>query len=93
MEGKFRHELKYSIGYADYLSLRAKLRTVMQPDGHVDAEGKYLIRSVYFDNYGIKRSGKKSRGLRCGKNSASATITIIFPLLRWKRRLKITTSA
>ncbi len=38
MEGKFRHELKYSIGYADYLSLRAKLRTVMQPDGHVDAQ-------------------------------------------------------
>ncbi len=63
MEGKFRHELKYSIGYADYLSLRAKLRTVMQPDGHVDAEGKYLIRSVYFDNYRDKALREKIEGV------------------------------
>ena len=63
MEGKFRHELKYSIGYADYLSLRAKLWTVMQPDGHVDAEGKYLIRSVYFDNYRDKALREKIEGV------------------------------
>lgn len=63
MEKKFRHELKYAIGYADYLALRAKLRTVMQPDGHVDAEGKYLIRSIYFDNYRDKALREKIDGV------------------------------
>ena len=63
MEGKFRHELKYTIGYADYLALRARLRAVMQPDGHVDEEGKYLIRSIYFDNYRDKALREKKDGV------------------------------
>ena len=63
MEGKFRHELKYIIGYADYLALRVRLRAVMQPDGHVDEEGKYLIRSIYFDNYRDKALREKKDGV------------------------------
>ena len=35
----------------------------MQPDGHVDAEGKYLIRSVYFDNYRDKALREKIEGV------------------------------
>ena len=52
MEGSdftdFRHEWKHPISYADMLDLRQRLRAVMQPDIHA-VNGKYRIRSLYFD--------------------------------------------
>lgn len=47
----FRHEHKYLIGFAQYLALRSRLQAVMKPDCHAGGDGRYLIRSVYFDNY------------------------------------------
>lgn len=46
---EFRHEWKHEITRADQLALRARLRTVMAPDPHA-VEGRYQIRSVYFDD-------------------------------------------
>ena len=47
----YRHELKYPIDYAAYLSLSSRLKAVMKRDGHTNEDGKYTIRSIYFDNY------------------------------------------
>lgn len=47
----FRHELKYQIGIGDYHAIRQRLRPVMKPDEHAKADGRYLIRSIYFDKY------------------------------------------
>lgn len=60
---KFRHELKYRIGYAQYIELRNRLRTVMQNDIHTGADGRYLIRSIYFDNYRDKALREKTDGV------------------------------
>lgn len=46
----YRHEYKYEISYADYYELRARLGYLMTRDPHVDADGKYRIHSLYFDN-------------------------------------------
>ena len=46
----YRHELKYPISIVDYLSMRSRLKSVMKADSHVRDDGKYLIRSIYFDN-------------------------------------------
>ena len=46
----YRHELKYGIDYAQYLPIRQRIRSIMAPDGHVGADGRYRIRSIYFDN-------------------------------------------
>ena len=62
-EKHYRHELKYGIPFADYLSLRGRLRAVMAPDPHVDASGRYLIRSVYFDNSDDKALREKIVGV------------------------------
>lgn len=59
----FRHELKYRIGYAQYIELRSRLRTVMQSDMHTGADGRYLIRSIYFDNYMDKALREKTQGI------------------------------
>ena len=46
---RFRHECKHEISYGDMLALRARLSAVAQPDPHA-ADGRYQIRSLYFDD-------------------------------------------
>lgn len=59
----FRHELKYRIGYTQYIELRNRLKAVMQSDLHTGADGRYLIRSIYFDNYMDKALREKESGV------------------------------
>lgn len=58
-----RHELKHTINAADYAQLRARLRAIAKPDAHADADGRYTIRSLYFDNYVDKAVTEKLSGL------------------------------
>ena len=46
---KFRHELKYYINTADYLTIKQRLSAVAETDGHVNENGTYKIRSLYFE--------------------------------------------
>jgi hypothetical protein len=46
---QFRHEVKHEISNHDMLVLRQRLQAVMKPDRHA-VDGKYEIRSLYFDN-------------------------------------------
>ena len=64
LTGNYRHELKYAIGPADYLSLRQRLGPVMQRDPHTRADGRYTIRSVYFDNYRDQALREKIDGVQ-----------------------------
>lgn len=59
---KFRHELKQEITYADFLSLRQRLKTVMKTDPHTVC-GKYKIRSLYFDTPDDKALKEKIDGV------------------------------
>ena len=58
----FRHELKYEIGYAEYLSVRSRLRAIMKSDCHTGEDGVYHVHSVYFDNYQDKNLVEKVNG-------------------------------
>ncbi len=49
-ERKFRHEYKFFISYMDYLSLSSRLKAVAKHDSNTGENGKYQIRSLYFDN-------------------------------------------
>lgn len=60
---RFRHELKYGIGYSQYLELQSRLRAVMQTDPHAGTDGKYLIRSIYLDNITDKALREKMDGV------------------------------
>lgn len=62
-EKHYRHEMKYSVSYADYLVIRNRLRTIMKPDPHTSANGTYRIRSVYFDNLNDKALREKTDGI------------------------------
>lgn len=45
---QFRHEAKHIISRSDMAALRSRLGTICRHDEHAD-EGKYFIRSLYFD--------------------------------------------
>ena len=45
----YRHELKHEINASDMISIRQRLRAVAEPDPHA-VDGRYLIRSLYFDD-------------------------------------------
>lgn len=48
-EPDYRHEWKHEIDRSDLIALRQRLRAVASPDPHA-VNGKYGIRSLYFDN-------------------------------------------
>lgn len=45
---EYRHEWKHEISPGDVIALRSRLRAVARPDCH-GTDGKYFIRSLYFD--------------------------------------------
>jgi len=57
-----RHELKHEISPGDMLILRQRLRAVMRPDQHAE-DGRYLIRSLYFDSPSDKALREKINGV------------------------------
>ena len=58
----FRHEWKYEINYMDFLTLRMRLAAVMQRDSHA-VDGKYEIRSLYFDTLSDRALREKLDGV------------------------------
>ena len=62
MDLQYRHEWKHEISYADLLAVRQRLRAVAESDPHAK-DGKYLIRSLYFDNLNDKALREKIDGV------------------------------
>lgn len=60
----FRHEWKHEINHSDMLVLRQRLGAVMKPDENA-VNGKYFIRSLYFDNISDKALREKTDGVNC----------------------------
>ena len=58
----YRHEWKHEITYSDLIAIRARLRAVAESDRHA-IDGKYLIRSLYFDNLNDKALREKIDGV------------------------------
>ncbi len=59
---KYRHEWKHIISYGDMLTIRARLSAVAKNDIHA-VDGKYKIRSMYFDNAYDKALREKIDGV------------------------------
>lgn len=57
----FRHEWKHEINYSDLLTIRQRLRAVARLDENAK-DGKYVIRSLYFDSPADKVLREKLNG-------------------------------
>lgn len=58
----YRHEYKHEISYMDMLVIRSRMSVVAKYDEHAK-DGKYLIRSLYFDNLSDKVLREKIDGV------------------------------
>lgn len=58
----FRHEWKHEITISDMIAIRQRLRAVAKSDPHA-VNGKYFIRSLYFDNMTDKVLREKLDGV------------------------------
>jgi hypothetical protein len=59
----FRHEFKYYINYAEYESLRRRLKYLLKPDVFANDQGDYHIRSLYFDDVNNSALYEKQAGI------------------------------
>ncbi|APH06817.1 polyphosphate polymerase domain-containing protein [Bacillus weihaiensis] len=57
-----RTELKHELSKMDCYLLRNRLKHVMEVDPYANKDGKYFIRSVYFDNFDNKVLTQKKEG-------------------------------
>ncbi len=62
MDMRYRHEWKHEISLSDMYAIRQRLRAVAKPDPHA-ADGKYRIRSLYFDSASDKALREKIDGV------------------------------
>lgn len=60
---KYRHEYKLAINLPDYYALRQRIKSIAKIDSHAGADGRYRIRSLYFDNDEDKALREKLYGL------------------------------
>ena len=88
-EKHFRHELKYMVPYAEYLSLRERLRKVMLTDPHTGPDGKYRIRSIYFDNVYDKALKEKVDGVAKREKFRIRYYNDDFSFLTLEKKMKI----
>ena len=84
----YRHELKYQIHYADYLAVRQRLRQVMKPDGHAGADGRYVIRSIYFYNADDKALREKVNGVQKREKFRIRYYNDDFSYIRLEKKIK-----
>ena len=59
---QYRHEWKHEINLSDRIAIRQRLRAAAKPDEHA-RDGRYWIRSLYFDTPGDKALREKLDGV------------------------------
>lgn len=62
-QAEYRHEYKHVIDQLDCHALRLRVKTVMRLDENAGEDGRYHVRSLYFDNDGDKALKEKLNGL------------------------------
>ena len=88
-EKHYRHELKYAVSYGDYLAMRARLRQIMHADAHTGPDGKYRIRSIYFDNCDDKALREKTDGVAKREKFRIRYYNDDFSFITLEKKMKI----
>lgn len=85
---KFRHEFKHEITEFDYLTLRSRLNCTVYPDKNGD-NGKYKIRSLYFDNLYDSALREKLDGVNCREKFRIRSYNGSNDFIRLEKKSKI----
>lgn len=85
----FRHELKYRIDRLQYDVLRKNLATVLEPDPHMETNGRYHIRSLYFDDFRNSAFWDKLAGVYKRKKYRIRIYNHSDTVIKFERKTKI----
>ena len=88
MDVRYRHEWKHEISYLDLLCIRQRLRAVAESDPHA-ADGKYYIRSLYFDNAGDKALREKLDGVNLREKFRIRCYNGDLSVIRLEKKCKV----
>ena len=80
-----RHEQKHQISLREDLVLSQRLRKLFPHDKHAQADGRYLVTSLYFDTPYDSALREKSTGSAGAKNSACGITVPRLPLSGWRK--------
>lgn len=84
----YRHEWKHEISCGDMLVLRRRLSIVMKHDSHAE-NGRYLIRSLYFDTASDKALREKLDGVNIREKFRIRYYNNDTSLIRLEKKSKI----
>ncbi len=84
-----RHELKYSICNVQYHLLSRKLKTVLKPDSHAGPDGRYHIRSLYFDDFRNTALFEKQAGVSHRKKYRIRIYNLNDDVIKLERKSKL----
>ncbi len=59
----YRNEWKHEISYSDLIAIRQRMKVIAELDEHVNQNGNYKIRSLYFDTLTDKALREKIDGV------------------------------
>ncbi len=62
-EMDYRNEWKHEISYSDLIAIRQRMKVIAELDEHVNQNGNYKIRSLYFDTLTDKALREKIDGV------------------------------
>jgi hypothetical protein len=85
---RLRHELKYHLNFMQYRILRQKLRAVLKPDSHAGPDGRYHIRSLYFDDFRNSAFFDKMDGVPTRKKYRMRIYNLCDELIKFERKSK-----
>ena len=85
---KLRHELKHSITYSDALVLKTRLSAIAKPDAN-SIDGKYEIRSLYFDTPSDRALREKIDGVNFREKFRLRLYNGNTDFIRLEKKMKI----
>lgn len=84
----FRHEVKFEINYCDMMVLRQRLNAVLYRDGNAP-DGKYFIRSLYFDTDSDRALREKADGINRREKFRMRIYNMDSSLVKLEKKSKI----
>lgn len=84
-----RHEMKYSLSNAQHLLLSKKLKAVLKPDKHAGSDGRYHIRSLYFDDFKNTALFEKQAGISRRKKYRIRIYNLNDDVIKLERKSKL----
>jgi hypothetical protein len=85
---RLRHELKYHLTFMQYRILRRKLGAVLKLDSHAGPDGRYHIRSLYFDDFRNTAFFDKMAGFATRKKYRMRIYNVCDDFIKFERKSK-----